>query len=439
MEVTYFLLIQIIIVVIISIVNVKVSYGEELFCPRDMEDAIQSTFVADVTSKYSAEETHYSMFRALTIDPKSEILRGEKGKNNSISVDYNSIRYLSAERLGTSHRRGLFFTSGIFTDFNGSEASHNYGFDIAAEDPRIVTVGDKAIVAFTINTGRTSDQHWMYHQRWMAISYFDTFNPVTLKVPGIEEGQSFVEKNWMPFSKNNSLHFIYSIDPLVILRCDPSHPECIIVHIDEGVSLPLNTESTFLRGGSNLVPVSDTDDRYFIGGCHTYFTWKYRYYLYVVILLDTVEWKVIHITKPLRFVYNDQPVGWGSHITLGRVGDTLTDMFIDHNGLGKVSQFPISIMKVGHNNTFHTTISVRECVTLLYRLEIPTLYSIIIRENADLPRREQGYWQSKTKDMADYFGDTFVGEVNKGNNMLGVRKTETADGRPIPAGRVNFC
>ena len=94
-------------------------------------------------------------------------------------------------------------------------------------------------------------------------------------------------------------------------------------------------------------------------------------------------------------------------------------------------------MKVGHN-TFHTTFCVRDCVTLLYRLEIPTLYSII-RENADLPRRKQGHWQSRTKDMADYFADCFIGEVNKGNNMLGVRKTETADGRPIPAGRTNFC
>ena len=401
-----------------------------------MEDTIKSTFVADVTSKYSAEETHYSMFRALTIDPKSKIHR-VKGGSNSITVDYDSIRYLSAERMGTNDRRGLFFNSGVYAEFNGSEASRSYGFDIAAEDPRIVTVGDKAIVAFSVNTGRTSDQHWIYYQRWMAVSYFDTFNPVKLKIPGIEEGQSFVEKNWMPFSKNNSLHFIYSIDPLVILRCDPSHPECTIVHIDEGVSLPLNTENTFLRGGSNLVPVSDTDERYFIGGCHTYFTWTYRYYLYVVILLDTVEWKVIHITKPLRFVYNDQPVGWGSHITLGRVGDTLTDMFIDHNDLGKVTQFPVSIMKVGHN-TFHTTISVRECVTLLYRLQIPTLHSII-REYADLSRRELGYWQSRTKDMADYFGDAFVGELNKGHDMLGVRRSETADGRPIPAGRLNFC
>eukprot|EP01036_Dinobryon_divergens_P036445 gene36445-47453_t len=140
-----------------------------------MEDTIKSTFVADVTSKYSAEETHYSMFRALTIDPKSKIHLG-KGENSSI-VDYDSIRYLSAERLGTFHRRGLFFNSGVYAEFNGSEASHSNGFDIAAEDPRIVTVGDKAIVAFTVNTGRTSNQHWMYYQRWMAVSYFDTFNP----------------------------------------------------------------------------------------------------------------------------------------------------------------------------------------------------------------------------------------------------------------------
>ena len=57
--------------------HVEVSSGKEIFCPRDMEDTIKSTFVADVTSKYSAEETHYSMFRALTIDQNS---RREMGK-----------------------------------------------------------------------------------------------------------------------------------------------------------------------------------------------------------------------------------------------------------------------------------------------------------------------------------------------------------------------
>eukprot|EP01036_Dinobryon_divergens_P029076 gene29076-38133_t len=103
-----------------------------------MEDTIKSTFVADVTSKYSGEETHYSMFRALTIDPKSKIHR-VKGGSNSITVDYDSIRYLSAERMGTNDRRGLFFNSGVYAEFNGSEASRSYGFDIAAEDPRIVT------------------------------------------------------------------------------------------------------------------------------------------------------------------------------------------------------------------------------------------------------------------------------------------------------------
>jgi hypothetical protein len=427
------------VVLLLSIVlhGVKVfCEEEERISPRDMEDTIQTVFVADITSKYFAEETHYSMFRALTIDPKSKVLR-EKGENNTMIVDYNSIRYLSVERLGTNNHRGLFFTSGVYSDFNGSEASRSYGFDLAAEDPRIVTVGNNFIVAFTVNTGRTSNEHWMYYQRWMAVSYFDKFDPIILKIPGIEGGQSFVEKNWMPFSKNNTLHFIYSIDPLVILRCDPADTECSIVHIDKGVSLPLNTENTFLRGGSNLVPVSDSDDRYFIGGCHTYFTWKYRYYMYVAILLDTVEWKIIHVTKPLRFVYNDQPVGWGSHITLGRVGNTLTDMFIDHNGLGKVSQFPISIMKVDHN-TFHTTISVRECVTLLYRLHIPTLQDII-REFADLPRRAVGHWQARTKDMTDYFGDAFTNEMARGHTMVGVRRTHTADGRPVPAERLNFC
>lgn len=78
------------------------------------------------------------------------------------------------------------------------------------------------------------------------------------------------EKNWMPFYHNDELHFVYSINPHIILKCDESG-KCTEVSHTYNKTLPKT-----LRGGSQikLFPI-DGNPRY-IGITHTRQT-KYSY------------------------------------------------------------------------------------------------------------------------------------------------------------------
>ena len=408
-----------------------VTAEDELFAPREFDSLIMADYVADTTSKNRLEEFHYSMFRAITFIPSGKVLNLERRRNGTFQ--YENIEFLSVERMNIMENPGLSFTTGSYSTWNGSEITRLNGFANSSEDPRISVVGDRAIVSFTIKTGVTHHENKGFFQRWMAVSYFDSFNIVLLKIPGV---QNFLEKNWAPFSKNGELLFVYSFDPLIILNCNPENAECKIIYKDAGVSFPIDTRKSHLRGGTNLVPVSETDDRYYIGGCHTFFHWKDIFHFYVVVVLDTVEWKIIHVSKPVRFKYDGQLVGWGSHIQLGRVGNTLADMYVDHLGMKFFIQDPISLMRVA-NNTFLTTVNVRDCVSLLYELRIPL--DDIILENGKEPRKPLGYWNQRAHEMTDWLGDHFKQALQKKHNLAGVRGSHTADGQPIPSWRFNYC
>lgn len=397
-----------------------------IFAPREFDPDILSEFIADVTTKSDIDEFHSSMFKALLLDPHQKYLGPDDHLNNS------SIQYLSVERLNVAGQQGLCFTRGSIAEWNGSEDLRKYGFSNSSEDPRIVSVGDNVIVSFTVRTGSSSSDQFLFYQRWMAVSYYGGDKAVLLKIPGLDTQQNFVEKNWAPFEKKNKLFFVYCFDPLVILSCSPEQPDCTIVYKDSGVTLPIDTRAAYLRGGSNLVPVSDTDDRYYVGGCHTTFLWKKMYHFYLIVVLDTVEWKIIHLSKPVRFIYEGQPVGWGSHLTLGKVENTLMDVYNDKF----IIQDPISLMRVAPN-TFQTTVNVRDCVTLLYSLRIPI--QDIIQDNGEKPRQPEGYWNNRAKEMSDYLADNVMDALQRGFNLAGHRGSHTIDGRPIPDWRHSHC
>ncbi len=60
------------------------------------------------------------------------------------------------------------------------------------------------------------------------------------------------EKNWMPFSLGGALHFVYTLSPTVVLRCDPTRGEA-----ERVVEHPAPTRLETLRGGSQGVLVDD--------------------------------------------------------------------------------------------------------------------------------------------------------------------------------------
>jgi hypothetical protein len=228
------MLLLFIIFVLIFLQNGASSVDDD-YCPRDLEPSIKTVFIADITSKSSLKGLKNSLFRALVFD-------------GDVTENVTDQKYLSVERMNVYSKPGLSFSKGTLEELNQFGLEIQDGFQSASEDPRIVKVGNKALVSFSMRTGVNDSSESLYYQRWMAVSYFEPFKPVFLAVPGLKTNQNFVEKNWAPFAKDNSLMFIYSADPLIVLKCDPDHPKCEMVYKDESVELPISTTLVVLRG-----------------------------------------------------------------------------------------------------------------------------------------------------------------------------------------------
>jgi hypothetical protein len=179
-----------------------------------------------------------------------------------------------------------------------------HGMGSQAEDPRLVLYHDQIYAMINIVNPHKENN------RLMCITPYNEFKPVVLKIKDVPING--IEKNWTPLVKDDQLYLIYTFDPLVVIRYD-FNPEglCELVFAQSGVTFPLTTYR-YLRGGSNMLPLGDRREVYF-GLCHSRIEadyqniggYPYPYYLPHLIVIDTNNgWKVVYLSKPLRFAYN---------------------------------------------------------------------------------------------------------------------------------------
>lgn len=92
-------------------------------------------------------------------------------------------------------------------------------FPSAAQDPRLFDVGAKTYMIF--NDAVTQDR---LRQMYIADLNFnaDQFKLNNLSLMHYAAAPDLVQKNWVPFEFNNELYLIYSFDPYIILKWDPS-------------------------------------------------------------------------------------------------------------------------------------------------------------------------------------------------------------------------
>lgn len=109
------------------------------------------------------------------------------------------------------------------------------GYEVLAEDPRLVVLNNSVYVVFITYGG-------------INLTPFDRFQPVPLR----RHRPRGREKNWAPFVYQDKIHFVYSYDPLMVLAYDLNpHGDLTTVYHDPSVGpngLPDVTESTKLRG-----------------------------------------------------------------------------------------------------------------------------------------------------------------------------------------------
>ncbi|CAF2257431.1 unnamed protein product [Rotaria magnacalcarata] len=160
---------------------------------------------------------------------------------------------------------------------------------LGPEDPRVIfDKNNHLIIVFNMLDSDQQRKIWKYnistaHQQKLSIRNISTLRE---------------EKNWTPFLKDNTLHFVYSHKPLQILRCLGDHGECDLVQgIQTSHSIGL------LRGGTQFVQFRDTE--YFVGISRTKASCADcdRFYRPHIVVLSTKSenFQIVYVSEPVMF------------------------------------------------------------------------------------------------------------------------------------------
>lgn len=261
--------------------------------------------------------------------------------------------YYSCERVNKHGINGLYFKRDDWPSYR------EHAFDIQGEDPRIVILKQQVYVLFTC------EANYKYLHRGIAVTHFDHYNPILLKIRN--DKFNSVEKNWAPFVKDDKLYFVYNYDPLVIIHYDFNDDGlCDIVFMQENTDFPINTSIKYLRGGSNLIayehPDIDGNNRYFIGGCHSRVHQNGIHYNTHIILLDTIDWKIVYISKPVMYTFPDEYLNKINGTDILR-HETILPYHSDNL---HIIQAPCSMYTV--NGAYFVTVDINCHITLLYEI-----------------------------------------------------------------------
>ena len=350
----------------------KMQYDKKFFL-NYYDYNVYTKYVDNITT-VNIDDLHYSMFKSVYVDESRE----DESQEDESQDDENQ-KY-ACERICVKGQKGLLFQT--------KNTNIVYGFEIEAEDPRMVKVNNKLYVVFICLSPYEGQN------RCIAITEFDKFEPTYLQVENMQKNP--IEKNWAPFEKDGKLYFVYNYDPLIILTYDFNKDGiCNVVYKQNNVDLPIKVETTFLRGGSNLLHYRDN---YYIGGCHSRINDGSRFYHFThIVLLDTVNWTIVYLSKPI--IYNYTPLNNGTSLSVPQDVKALNRF--KKNDLLRINttnvlfdmkpnciQDPISFYR--HNNKYYITVNIRDCITHLYEIKFDIPESCV-------KNYEQGELQSLTE------------------------------------------
>lgn len=112
-------------------------------------------------------------------------------------------------------------------------------------------------------------------------------------------------------------------------------------------------------------------------------------------VLDTEDWGVVYLSRPLRFEYDNRAVGASKDIILGGDKGVLMDRHSIPGGRVKnMIQYPVSLMRIGER-TFHMSVNVRDAVTLLYEVVLDENVLTEISQAETTRRLTQGKLSNK--------------------------------------------
>jgi len=168
---------------------------------------------------------------------------------------------------------------------------------VGLEDVRILsylTKEGKNVVLYNANRGLSRNKMVIEHGE------IDVFHATTLKsghlTRGVDNGQN-IEKNWVLFDDNKgSVKCIYGWNPLIIGEIDSTH---VFNEVYRGVNGAIPKFFEKVRGSSNGVSITETNEVWFL--CHMVSYEDRRRYYHLFIVLDKTDYRIVKYTRLFTF------------------------------------------------------------------------------------------------------------------------------------------
>lgn len=222
------------------------------------------------------------------------------------------------------------------------------------EDPRAIICKQQLLVTFNLQF-RNNDR------RMMLYSY-ETKRLVLLRVQGLAFQRA--EKNWMPFVHNDQLHFIYQLDPLVVLQCELNGDCICIVPLGGCNGEAHNTRKALARGGSGMTKIAD---HLYFGMIHSTFG--------------------DHAIRGHMLFFSTQPMGVVAVSSAIPLPQSLTACYT--NTVPWDVQFPSSITLLGNElDKVLVGVHVRDAMSSLLVMDLKTTLSSLLAQNAGLCKQK---------------------------------------------------
>ena len=276
------------------------------------------------------------------------------------------------------------------------------GMQVEAEDPRLVLIRNTIYIIFHGLEETGGGGGGVY------VSPYHSFSPIRLKAPFKALKQ---EKNWAPFVMKDELHFVYSFDPLVIIKwMGNNNGSCIIIYEQPITTYPIRTAKSVFRGGSNLIHY---ENNIYLGGIHSRIKFPNLDLIHFthLVMIDMNQFKIIYVSKPIKFEYNNKYFNNNNNNNnnkLKSIHNILIDQTPERNH-HHIIQDPISFGRINEYK-YWITINVRNEVTLLYNLYWNT-NQIIARSNVS-SNYSIGYWNSFIKQSNIQLFKSYINYIN---------------------------
>ena len=281
-------------------------------------------------------------FRLSNITKCSRRFRMNFSYDDNVVKNYVLLADVDEKTLEITKYQKLFLPQNIQKLLQNSIYSNlvNKDPNWGVEDVRIIYDKDTDMLLFVGNLPVVHDyiQNIMYlgygkkdeNGEWQIIKE-------TLLYPNFDSINK-IQKNWIPILDDGFLFFIYSIDPFIVVQCNPNTGSCHIVKYLEHIhNFNLKSNET-LRGSTQGIKV---DDKYYAVGHLTIEIGNQRKYQHFFMRFDS-SFKTIEFSQLFCF---DEQLNYCTDI-----------------------QFAMGLTYVKDLDTFYITYGENDCDSKLYKI-----------------------------------------------------------------------